>query len=443
MRDNRDEISTARKDRIDMVTIPDLQEALQLVLIDSANERGRSSGWHRRQGQMSPSQFVQTLVFGWLEDPHATLGHLARVAHATGALVTQQAISQRFSESSMTLVRGVLQDALSLLLEADPVAVAVLQAFPGGVYLNDSTQLALHAEWQELWDGGGIAAALKLPTLFDLLRGSLHVDLTPARQHDSVTTLANLDFPPGSLVIEDLGYLDLARMQRRQAAGVDTIVPLRSTLVLADERGRRINLPAWLRRHAQQIVERQVWLHGQCLRLVAVPASPETAARKRQGIREAARKHGRDPNPLTLALAAWIIILTTVATERATCWQIGTLMRLRWQVELVFKLWKDQGKLDETRGWKPERIATEWYAKLLGLLLQHWLVLVTGWQWADRSLVKAGETIREYARCLCLMWRHQEALTWLCEQLSRSIAIAGRIVSHCQQQSAAELAVWA
>ncbi len=426
-----------------MVTIPDLQQALQLVLVERAEARGRSSGWQQRRGHISPSQFVQTLVWGWLEAPEATLGRLTRVAHATGALVTQQAISQRFSPQSIALVRGVLEDAMQVMLSAEPVEVALLQAFPGGVYLNDSTQLALHADWHDTWDGGGIAAALKIPTQWDLLRGTLRMDLTPARQHDSVTTLANAPLPVGSVVIEDLGYLDLQRMQARQACGVGTIVPLSSCLVLADEAGRRINLIAWLRRHSGTIVERWVCLHDHRVRLVAIPASAETTQRKRQGIRADARTHGRVPNPRSLALAAWIVILTTVPREQASCWQIGTLMRLRWQIELLFKLWKDQGKLDETRGWNPERVATEWYAKLLGLLIQHWLLLTTGWQWADRSVVKVGETIREYGRCLSLLWSHLQALEQLCLRMTCSIALVGRISSHYRQHSAAELAKWA
>lgn len=420
-----------------MVRIPDLQQALQFVLTDSATEHGATSGWQQRRGQISPSQFVQTLVWGFLESPEATLGHLAHVAHAAGALVTPQALSQRFSARSVALLRGVLQDALCLLLEAAPVEVALLRAFPGGVYLDDSTQIALPAVWQTVWDGGGTAAALKIPALFDLLRGALQVDLTPARQHDSVTRLANLTFPPGALVIEDLGYLEAERLRRRTTQGVATIVPVRCTLALQDEQGQRINLLAWLRRHPHQPVERWVCWQGVGLRLVALPASPATAARKRQGIREAAERHGRVPPAAALALAEWIVLLTTVPPEQATIEQIATLMRLRWQIELLFKLWKDQGKLDETRGWNPARIETELYAKLLGLLLAHWVLLATAWQWADRSLVKAGQTIREYGRCLCLSWRDLVHLTLVCDLIAQSLAHSGRIRSHCHHHSAA------
>ena len=423
-----------------MVRIPDLQQALQFVLTDSATEHGATSGWQQRRGQISPSQFVQTLVWGFLESPEATLGHLAHVAHAAGALVTPQALSQRFSARSVAVLRGVLQDALCLLLEAAPVEVALLRAFPGGVSLDDSTQIALPAVWQTVWDGGGTAAALKIPALFDLLRGALQVDLTPARQHDAVTRLANLTFPPGALVIEDLGYLEAERLRRRTTQGVATSVPVRCTRALQDEQGQRSNLLAWLRRHPHQPVERWVCWQGVGLRLVALPASPATAApaaRKRQGIREAAERQGRVPPAAALALAEWIVLLTTVPPEQATIEQIATLMRLRWQIELLFKLWKDQGKLDETRGWNPARSETELSAKLLGLLLAHWVLLATAWQWADRSLVKAGQTIRAYGRCLCLSWRDLVHLTLVGDLIAQSLAHSGRIRSHCHHHSAA------
>lgn len=420
-----------------MNTIRDVEHALQLVLVESANDHGVQSGWQRRCGQISPCQFVQTLVWGFLEAPEATLGHLAQVAHATGALVTPQALSQRFSPRSVALLRGVLADALGLLLEAAPVAVPLFQAFPGGVYLDDTTQIALPDVWHSLWDGGGRAAALKIPALFDLLRGSLQLELTAARHHDSVTQLANVAFPAGSVVIEDLGYLDAQRLQRRQAQGVGTIVPLRCTLALQDGQGRRLNLVAWLRRHPGQAVEREVDWQGRWLRVVAVPASPETAARKRAGIRAAAQRHGRAPHPSALALADWIVVVTTVPPSQATVQQIATLLRLRWQIELVFKLWKEQGKLDETRGWNAARIETELYAKLLGLLIEHWLLLSTGWQWADRSLVKAGQSIRAYARSFCLGWSDHATLTHLCTLIAHSLAVTGRVRSHCHQHSAA------
>ncbi len=420
-----------------MGKIADLHEALQLIFTTSATEHGNISGWHQRQGQISASQFVQTVSFGFLEHPHATMGRLARVACTLGAAVTPQAISQRFTEQSVALMRGVVLDALGLLLEADPVEVGWLQRFPGGVYLNDSTQITWHADWAATWDGGATAAALKIPTLLDLLRGSLQADLVPARQHDSATRLANLDFLAGALVVEDAGYLDHERMQRRCAHGVHTIVSSRSDLVVFDDQGRRLDVLRWLHQHPGHGADQRVRWQGCWYRFVAVPLAPAIVERKRQGIRATAHQHGRQPTPQSLALAAWHLILTTIPQECATTDQIATLMRLRWQIELLFKLWKDQGKLDETRGWKPERIETEFYAKLLGLLIQHWLVLTVGWHWMDRSLVKIGQAIRETIRAFCLVWQEREHLASFCTRLTRTIEKTARITSHCHQESTA------
>jgi hypothetical protein len=43
-------------------------------------------------------------------------------------------------------------------------------------------------------------------------------------------------------------------------------------------------------------------------------------------------------------------------------------MRLRWQIELFWKLWKQEGKIDTWRSNKPQRILTEVSAKLLGVI---------------------------------------------------------------------------
>jgi IS4 transposase len=41
------------------------------------------------------------------------------------------------------------------------------------------------------------------------------------------------------------------------------------------------------------------------------------------------------------------------------------LYRVRWQIELLFKLWKSQGRLDKSLGHRGERVLCEVLAKLL------------------------------------------------------------------------------
>jgi hypothetical protein len=71
--------------------------------------------------------------------------------------------------------------------------------------------------------------------------------------------------------------------------------------------------------------------------------------------------------------------------------EVRVLMRVRWQEELLWKLWKQYAKLDTWRSEKAERIETEIYAKLIAVLIEHWLTIVGCWHNPKRSLRKAQQ----------------------------------------------------
>ena len=47
---------------------------------------------------------------------------------------------------------------------------------------------------------------------------------------------------------------------------------------------------------------------------------------------------------------------------------------------------KSEGHLDECNGTDPWRVLTELFAKMVALVLQHWLLLVSCWHRRERSL---------------------------------------------------------
>src|SRR6202030_3282372 len=78
-------------------------------------------------------------------------------------------------------------------------------------------------------------------------------------------------------------------------------------------------------------------------RLLAQRLPPEVVALRRQRLWEAARREQTEPSAEQLALAAWAVYVTSVPAEHLSLPEALTLYRLRWQVELLFKLWKSQG----------------------------------------------------------------------------------------------------
>jgi len=100
-------------------------------------------------------------------------------------------------------------------------------------------------------------------------------------------------------------------------------------------------------------------------------------------------------------------------TEFVTC---------NYTIELLFKLWKSHGRIDESRSGKPWRVICDVYAKLLAMIVQQWIWLISLWDYPDRSLTKAAQTVQKYALQLAGgLWSHQRTLETL-ETIARCLS---------------------
>lgn len=165
-----------------------------------------------------------------------------------------------------------------------------------------------------------------------------------------------------------------------------------------------MGLASFLRQHAPGPVDVPVLLGAQQLpcRLIAWPV-PQAVADQRRARLYARATHKQQPvSAATLALADWTIYLTSLPAERLSPVEALTLGMTRRQVECLFNLWKTSGALDESCSQDPHRVWCEFYAKLLALLVQRWLFLVSCWQRLNRSFHRAAQLIRKHACHLAL-----------------------------------------
>ncbi len=87
-------------------------------------------------------------------------------------------------------------------------------------------------------------------------------------------------------------------------------------------------------------------------------------------------------------------MITNIARKQAMYTEILVLLRLRWQIERLFRLWKEDAKLDEWRTKKPYRILCEFYAKMSAMIIQQSFIQEGCWLAPLRSLVKAAASLR-------------------------------------------------
>jgi hypothetical protein len=391
---------------------------MQTVLGPTAERLARETGFVQRASKLTGAKFAQTLTFGWLGHPDCTLEGLAQMATSLGVPITPQGIAARFSERAAECLKQVLQAAIGTLLESDGVSIPLLQRFRK-VFITDSTVIALPnalcAVWVGCGNGGtGGRAALKLQVRLELNSGALPgLGLEHGRAQDRATPLQQSRLPEGSLSLTDLGYFSLDVLQAQDTQGVYWLSRLQANTVVYDTAGQRCDLLTLLQQQGTPSVDIPVLLgnqHRLPCRLLAVQESPEKAAERRRHLHAEAKRKGQPVSQARLRLAEWSIYITNVPVDKLALAEALVLARARWQIELLFKLWKSYGHIDESRSAQPWRILCEVYAKLLGMLIQHWVFMVSCWQNPDRSLTKAAQTVARQVGYLAATFNDLELL---------------------------------
>lgn len=416
-----------------MNTVSQVSVALQSVLTYQANRLARRHGVVQRERKLSGASLAQALVLGWLHRPDATLEQLAQTAAVCGKSVRPQAIDQRFRQPTATFFQHLLEAAVAQVVTAEPVAIELLKRF-AGVWLEDSTVIRLPTCFGPRWPSSGgpngqSEASLKLYVELDLASGRLvGPECVAGRQSDHHSQLADA-VPSGGVRIADLGFFDLRRLAELDRRGVFWITRIQPHTALYDEEGQRRDV-ARLMRGAKGPLDRRVRIGARermACRLIVMRAPASVVRKRRQRLEKEAERRSRPVSQQQYDWCRWTVVVTNIPPEQLSIHEALALLKMRWQIELLFKRWKSLGRVDESRSANPWRILIEIYAKLLGMLIQHWLLLVAAWQYEDRSLAKVSVAIQDQALLLIEPLATGRRLTAAIRQLADVIRVVGRL----------------
>jgi Transposase DDE domain len=300
-----------------------------------------------------------------------------------------------------------LEQASAFLVQESVVEAALLRRF-SAVVVEDSSTISLPATLAQQWQGcggseGSGRAALKVFVRWDVGSGRLEgPSLTAGRHSDKRSPFAVEQLPAGCLYLADLGFYSggrLARLQGQGRAKRYFVSRYQPHTRLFDRQGKRLKLVDLVPQQVGQRVETLAVLAQEQLvvRVLIERVPAEVAELRRKRLREAAQDQGREPEAETLWLADWTIVLTNAPARLLSAEEVLVMMRLRWQIEWLLRLWKEHGHRDEWRSLDPWRILCELYAKLTAMVIQQWLITAGCWHDPHRSLVKAAQVVRREA----------------------------------------------
>jgi hypothetical protein len=413
------------------VQIKDLAEGLQHLLTETATDLAYETGFVQRVRLITGPMFAQALIFGWMAIPDASYTQLQEMLELIGCDVSPQALEKRMKEAAADFLLSLLHATMTTVVFANDVEIEMLRRFTG-VYLQDGTVISLPTSLREVYKGfggennGGVKSALRAQVRVNLLNGQMlgpWIKSANAYESEGPGSIEEEELPEYSLFLADSAYFTLHRMRWLSERNIWWLTHARADFNLQDSNGVKKTLVEYIKqREHQKVIDEWVTLGAtgptrQKVRLIAFRVSEETVERRRRkknkrtktrakGSRRDVRvgkckqrpsldgRHRQEVSAKRLKLADWTILITNMPVELVTAHEARVLMRARWQIELIWRLWKERGQVDIWRSEKDMRILCEIYAKMIGMVIGNWMTIMGCWNEPHRSQVKASMVVK-------------------------------------------------
>jgi hypothetical protein len=351
-------------------------------------EVAKQSQFIQRKSKLSAKMFLDMLLFQDLNNGNTSLNdHSADLQIKYDLQVRKQSLYERFNNKSVSFMRLLLQDQLKEQIgkKAD---IEALKRFKS-VKIKDSTRFQLPSEFKEAYpaNGGNASeAGVHIQFEFDLISGKVaDLQVTDALKQDNSNARQTADqVEPGSLLLRDLGYFSLdafMQIHQRKAYYISRLQPNIKLYELKNTAYEVLDLKKIhqrLNRYKLPGMEIDVYLGDKYkvpVRLF-IERVPESISEKRlRQAKSAALRKGRILTTKYKEYATLNLFVTNVPAEWLLSKHVRILYKLRWQIELRFKVWKSLYNLHVVKKMNQYRFETYLFAKLL-LIIINWEIAV-------------------------------------------------------------------
>lgn len=333
-------------------------------------------------------KFLDLLLYNSSQDQCLSLNRLSIGADSQcGVNISKQGLDQRMNDRAVLFIRSLLQKQLESQV-SDNLDAGLMKPF-NRVCIKDSTKFDVHEQLEEWLPGfGGCASAASacIQYEFDLKSGQIiNLDITPGNRpdaSDAQETTCNVQ--KGDMVIRDLGYFALDALSDIQWAEAYFISRLNYKTTVYEKIGDVLveldfgKLYRHMERNGILKMEKQVRMGKEekmPVRLVIERMPDQIYEQRVRKVKAYNRKKGHKTSTGYTDRARFNLFVTNASQEMLTSMAIPLFYKVRWQVELVFKIWKSTFGIHVTRKMKIERFLCLLYSKLL-LIMVNWEIIM-------------------------------------------------------------------
>lgn len=375
----------------------------------------------RSSSKLKGFEFIKTMIIpseGLSTDSLKGLSLRMRELNPDADL-SAQALCERINNSAAKdLIKAVFGEILFHMRSSvinKSRNLAALHEFQS-IYVQDSTVITLNEKLQESFQGTnrggtGAKAQVKIDLIYDLMSERIiDAELHHGKVPDQGLAGRILKFiKPGDLIIRDQGYFVLKVFLKILELGAFVISRLlpHVKIYLKRDDTTPVDLGRHLRKNYSScpIVDIPIVFIGDekvPMRLVLYKLPKDVMEVKLREANKRAKATGRQMSQGKKTLLHYAAFVTNVPEEVISAEVLGTLYRLRWEIELIFKRWKSQLTIDYLKGIDKNRIECLIWSRLCTIL---YIEIFSGYVYRIAQAMRLSEVEISHAKIISYLLR--------------------------------------
>ena len=359
----------------------------------------KDTGFIKRKSKINAQTFLAFNTFLSNDMCDKSLSTLCgRLAAQYNISISPQALNERFNEYSVAFMQEVFN---CMMIKQNKVLQNENKKLNfNRILINDATSYVLPAKFcNEFKGSGGVSskAAIKIQLQYDLLTGSfICCDTYGGTSSDSnyVEVMDN-HTKAGDLRLSDLGYYKIDYLKKIDDKKAFFISKLKSTSAVYQKNpspnirknGTIVKSSEYIKIDIFEIIKpladgetmeiKDIYIGSKKelkSRLIITKLSEKNKQKRKNKHLSEVKRNRSQINDRSTAWTEINVYITNVPEKILATEQIHYIYSLRWQIEIMFKVWKSIFNIHNVKNVKIERFKCFLYGRLIALLLSSSIV---------------------------------------------------------------------
>ena len=368
---------------------------------NAINKISKYTKFIQRNGSITAKDFMMFNVFYGSDICSAHLSQLvSKYDMLFSKQLSKQALDKRFNKHSVEFMKEIFVRLLYAQNSTLTSLERTLRTYFDRVIINDSTSFVLPKEFKKKFPGSGGSgspSSIKVQLQYDLLTGSfMNVDIFSGIKTDVEYLKTMKKYKNNKdLKLADLGYFKIDYLKRIDKRGTSFISKVKSNTSLYVKNPNPEKYKVGTIKKSSEYIKIDIiklvepLAPGETIelndiyigskkdfqsRLIITKLTKENKEKRVFNHIEGIRKKRLTLSQRRLDFNSVNAYITNVPSDIIVANQVHELYSLRWQIEIIFKVWKSIFKINQV---KLERFMCFLYGRLIALLLSSTIVFTS------------------------------------------------------------------